>query len=65
LVEVIGGLSLLASQKKKLGLTPENFIPKAFAWWMAICGKVGVKERIRYALDKVSWSVPLLPSVTS
>ena len=44
LVEVIGGLSLLASQKKKLGLTPENFIPKAFAWWMAICGKVGVKS---------------------
>lgn len=44
LVEVIGGLSLLASQKKKTGLNPENFVTKALAWWMALCGKVGVKS---------------------
>jgi pyrimidine deaminase RibD-like protein/NTP pyrophosphatase (non-canonical NTP hydrolase) len=44
LIEVIGGLSQLASQKKKAGMNPEGFIPKAFAWWMALCGKVGVKS---------------------
>lgn len=43
-VEVIGGLSLLASQKKKPGLKPEEFITKALAWWLAVCGKAGVKS---------------------
>lgn len=44
LVEVVGGLSLLASDKKKKGVLPENFLPKAFAWWMSLCGKLGVKS---------------------
>jgi pyrimidine deaminase RibD-like protein/NTP pyrophosphatase (non-canonical NTP hydrolase) len=44
LIEVIGGLSQVASQKRKTGTRPEEFVPKAFAWWMALCGKVGVKS---------------------
>ena len=42
LVEVIGGLSLLASGKQKAGMIPEAFLPKAIAWWLALCAKVGV-----------------------
>jgi len=42
LVEVIGGLSLLASGKRKSGMVPEDFLPKAIAWWLALCAKVGV-----------------------
>jgi pyrimidine deaminase RibD-like protein/NTP pyrophosphatase (non-canonical NTP hydrolase) len=44
LVEVVGGLSLLASQKKKAGALPESFVPKALAWWMALCGRIGVRS---------------------
>ena len=44
LVEVVGGLSSLASSKKKAGTNPETFIVKALAWWLALCGKVGVKS---------------------
>src|SRR5712692_6565125 len=43
-IEVIGGLSQLASQKKKTEIPPETFVPKVLAWWMALCGKVGVKS---------------------
>src|SRR5712692_6645083 len=42
LVEVVGGLSQLASGKKKAGPTAESFLPKALAWWFALCGKLGV-----------------------
>lgn len=44
LVEVIGGLSALASNKRKPGINHEAHIVKAFAWWFALCGKVGVKS---------------------
>jgi NTP pyrophosphatase (non-canonical NTP hydrolase) len=44
LVEVVGGLSLLASEKNRPGTRPELFIPKAVAWWLALCGKAGVKS---------------------
>jgi pyrimidine deaminase RibD-like protein/NTP pyrophosphatase (non-canonical NTP hydrolase) len=44
LVEVVGGLSQLASDKKKAGIAPELFLPKAIAWWFALCGKVGIKS---------------------
>lgn len=44
LVEVVGGLSQLASAKKKAGLVPEAFLPKALAWWFALCGKVGIRS---------------------
>ena len=44
LVEIVGGLSLLATEKQKAEVTPDRYIPKAVAWWMALCGKVGVRS---------------------
>lgn len=44
LVEVIGGLSALASNKRKAGTNPETYIAKALAWWLTLCGKMGVKS---------------------
>jgi pyrimidine deaminase RibD-like protein/NTP pyrophosphatase (non-canonical NTP hydrolase) len=52
LVEVVGGLSALASSKKKSGVTPEGHIAKAFAWWLALCGKLGVKSVEQMLWDK-------------
>lgn len=43
LVEVIGGLSLLASNKHKKNIEPKDFVSKCFAWWMALCGNLGIK----------------------
>jgi pyrimidine deaminase RibD-like protein/NTP pyrophosphatase (non-canonical NTP hydrolase) len=42
LTEVVGGLSQLASGKTKPGTPPAQFLPKALAWWLALCGKLGV-----------------------
>ncbi len=44
LVEVVGGLSLLASRKEKEGVEPTQYLPKAIGWWLALCGKLGVKS---------------------
>lgn len=44
LVEVMGALSLLASSKKKASVDPQQFVAKAIAWWMTLCGKVGVQS---------------------
>jgi NTP pyrophosphatase (non-canonical NTP hydrolase) len=44
LVEVVGGLSLLASDKKKSGVDVNRHVPRAVAWWFALCGKVGVSS---------------------
>jgi pyrimidine deaminase RibD-like protein/NTP pyrophosphatase (non-canonical NTP hydrolase) len=44
LVEVVGGLSCVASRKKKPGVDPNAFVAKAVAWWLALCGKLGVKS---------------------
>lgn len=44
LVEILGGLSLLASGKQKPGTAPREYVPKAISWWMALCGKVGVRS---------------------
>jgi len=44
LVEVFGGLSLLASDKEKPGVIPRAFISKAIAWWFALCGKLGIRS---------------------
>ncbi len=43
-VEVVGGLSLIASGKRKPGVVPEKYLPKALAWWFALCGKVGIRN---------------------
>ena len=44
LAEVVGGLSLLASGKVKPGVNPELHVPKAVAWWLALCGKLNVRS---------------------
>lgn len=51
LVEVVGGLSSVASGKKKPNVTLEEFMPKAVAWWMALAGKLGISsvERMLWA----------------
>lgn len=52
LVEVVGGLSLLASEKKKTNVNPDQYIAKAIAWWLALCGKLGVKSIEEMLWDK-------------
>ena len=51
LIEIVGGLSLIASDKSKPGVNPHHFVPKAIAWWMALCGKVGVRS-----VEDMIWS---------
>lgn len=51
LVEAFGGLSLLASAKNKPGVRAESFLPKALAWWLALCGKSGIKS-----VEDMVWS---------
>jgi pyrimidine deaminase RibD-like protein/NTP pyrophosphatase (non-canonical NTP hydrolase) len=52
LIEVIGGLSLLASDKSKPGIEKEAQVPKALAWWLSLCGKVGVRSVEALIWDK-------------
>ena len=52
LVEVMGGLSVLASEKKRPNVVPQQYVAKALAWWLALCGKVGVRS----VEDMRSWS---------
>lgn len=52
LIEVIGGLSLLASDKSKPGVDREAQVQKALAWWLALCGKVGVRSVEAMLWDK-------------
>lgn len=52
MVEVIGGLSALASNKKKSNVNPEVHTAKAFGWWLALCGKLGVKSVEQMVWDK-------------
>jgi pyrimidine deaminase RibD-like protein len=58
MVEVIGGFSLLASHKKKPDIDPIKFVPKSVAWWMALCGKVGVKSVSDLLWAKFPWICP-------
>lgn len=51
LVEVVGGLSSVASGKKKQHVTLNEFVPKAIAWWMALAGKLGITS-----VESMIWS---------
>jgi NTP pyrophosphatase (non-canonical NTP hydrolase) len=51
LVEIVGGLSLLANKKKKPNIVPEEYVAKALAWWLALCGKLGVRS-----VEEMVWS---------
>lgn len=52
LVEVIGGLSCVATRKKKPGVDADAYVAKAIAWWLALCGKVGLKSVESMLWDK-------------
>jgi len=52
LVEVIGGLSCVATRKKKPGVDGDVYVAKAIAWWLALCGKVGLKSVEAMLWDK-------------
>jgi pyrimidine deaminase RibD-like protein len=43
MIEVVGGLGPLASGKKT-SIVPTEHVAKSVAWWMALCGKIGVKS---------------------
>jgi pyrimidine deaminase RibD-like protein/NTP pyrophosphatase (non-canonical NTP hydrolase) len=58
LVEVVGGLSALASSKKKPGVHPESHIAKAFAWWLSLCGKLGIRSVEQMIWDKFPSACP-------
>jgi NTP pyrophosphatase (non-canonical NTP hydrolase) len=44
MVEVLGSLSVLVSKKKVKGAPVQKTVAKALAWWLALCGKLGVKS---------------------
>jgi pyrimidine deaminase RibD-like protein/NTP pyrophosphatase (non-canonical NTP hydrolase) len=44
LVEVVGGLSYLASEKEKPHVDAQAYIQKAVAWWLALCGRAGIRH---------------------
>ena len=59
LVEVVGGLSLLASDKPhKPELQVERYLPKALSWWFALCGRVGVSSVATLLWTKFPWVCP-------
>jgi pyrimidine deaminase RibD-like protein/NTP pyrophosphatase (non-canonical NTP hydrolase) len=58
LVEVIGGLSSLASEKEKRWVVPQEFVAKAIAWWLALCGKAGIRSVSDLLWTKFPWVCP-------
>lgn len=44
LVEILGGLSVLSTHKKEKLVKTEEHLAKALAWWLALCGKVGIRS---------------------
>ena len=58
LCEIVGGLSLLASGKSKPSVDPSRYMPKALAWWMALCGKMGVRSVEDMIWNKFPYACP-------
>lgn len=44
LIEVVGGLSAIASEKVEALPQAEKYMPKVMAWWFALAGKIGVRS---------------------
>lgn len=44
LVEILGGLSMVSSNKKKPGFDPIHYLAKAMAWWLTLCGKLPINN---------------------
>jgi pyrimidine deaminase RibD-like protein len=53
LMEVVGGLSWLASGKpgKRLGVDFDSYIAKSLAWWFSLCGFMGIRS-----VEEMLWS---------
>jgi len=51
LIEVSRGLSLAATQRRKRDINPQEFLPKAIAWWLALCGRCGVPD-----VERMLWA---------
>lgn len=62
LVEVLGGLSCLASEKEKAGVDPARHLVKALGWWLALCGKIGVRSVEDLLWDKFPGVCPYCQS---
>lgn len=58
LVEVIGSLSVLVSKKNDKGAPLQKYMAKAVAWWLALCGKVGVKSVMDLLWGKFPMACP-------
>jgi NTP pyrophosphatase (non-canonical NTP hydrolase) len=58
LIEVCRGLSVAATQRRKRDLKPEEFLPKAIAWWLALCGRAGVPDVERMLWAKFPFACP-------
>lgn len=52
LSEVVGGLSSVASEKYKPGVDPQRYLAKSIAWWMTLCGKMGIRSVEEMVWDK-------------
>ena len=63
LVEVIGTLSVLVSKKSDYGPNLHNYMAKAIAWWLALCGKVGVKSPSSMLWAKFPYACPYCQKV--
>lgn len=58
LMEMIGGLSGVASGKIKAGVTTEQMVQKALAWWLALCGRAGIESVEEMVLQKFPYACP-------
>ncbi len=58
LVEVVGGLSQLGTDKQKPHAPPLSFLPKTIAWWLALCAKLGVRSVEDMLWAKFPWMCP-------
>jgi hypothetical protein len=58
LVEVVGGLSLLETEKVKPNVEPFEFVSKAIAWWLALCGKTGIRSVEQMLWQKFPYACP-------
>ncbi|MHA2366751.1 MAG: deaminase [Candidatus Hodarchaeales archaeon] len=44
LVEVIGGLSFIATKRKRKNVSAESYFPKILAWWFTLSGSLSVRS---------------------
>jgi NTP pyrophosphatase (non-canonical NTP hydrolase) len=59
LVEVVGSLSVLVSKKREVDpSTTAPYMAKALAWWLALCGQVGVRNVSQMIWTKFPYKCP-------